>query len=321
MDIPCESRPTEYSPHPASKFEEVRPTPGAWSANQNRNPNYAFTKTALVFKDKLDQIRGRNARIDTSVTAPTRKAEKPTVKIEELQMNPPPTAPSMPLLDRRVRILRVVQHTLLSLTSVAIAVLQSLTYIKWEQTKNVPDAWPQHPMLFPTLVLLIVAVMALLFDASSLVAYLFPTKPIAEKAYLFAIKLHYWITSLKTIAYTIAATICRAGFTMGGQQDLWGWSCSAQGQAMAATNDAGMNCTGNTVAWALSLLNISVEIIGVVITQMMESNKREANSRAMVGGKPNAANDDSAANPLLTKYGDLEDLGNDLHKDPLVAVT
>lgn len=237
------NKPTEYAPHPPSKFEDVRVAPGAWSSTPNTN--YVFTKSAFAFRDKLDQIRGRHARIDSMTEAPSAKAEKPTVTVNEVHKDSPTTAPNAQPLDRRIRTLRVVQHALLSVTSVTIAVLQSLVYIKWTQTKNVPDAWPQHPMLFPTLVLLVVAVMALLFDACSLVAYIFPTKPIAKKAYQLAIQLHYWITSLKAFSYTIAAAICRTGFAMGSQQDLWGWSCSAQGQAMTTTNDASLNCTGN----------------------------------------------------------------------------
>lgn len=243
MEMADVKQSTEYSPHPPSKFEEVRTAHGVWSSNQD--PNYVFTRSAFAFRDKLDQIRGRNARIDSRAPATSTKVEKPIVTVEGVDTNPTPTTPNVLPLDRRVRMLRVVQHALLSATSVTIAVLQSLVYIKWQQTKNVPDAWPQHPMLFPTLILLAVAIMALLFDASSLVAYIFPTKPIAEKAYHLAIQLHYWITSLKAFSYTIAAAVCRTGFAMGGQQDLWGWACSAQGQAMAATNDAGMNCAGN----------------------------------------------------------------------------
>lgn len=237
------NRPTEYAPHPPYKFEEVRIAPSTWSSNQN--PNYAFAKTAFMFRDRLDQIRGRNARVDAIVSDPSAKAEKPTVTIKEIQKDQPPKSSSAPSLARRVRILRVLQHTLLSLTDVTIAVLQSLTYIKWAQTKNAPGAWPQKPMLLPTLLLLAVAAMALLFDVFSLVAYLFPTKPIAKKSYQLAIKFHYWITSLKAFSYTIAAAVCRTGFSMGNQQDLWGWSCSAQGQAMATINNASMNCTGD----------------------------------------------------------------------------
>ncbi|KAF3039303.1 hypothetical protein E8E11_007323 [Didymella keratinophila] len=301
MEMADRNKSTEYAPHHPSKLEEVRTAPGAWSSTQN--PNYAFTKSALAFRDTLDQIRGRNARIDSNTSAASTEAEKPpTVTINEVHKDLPTIAPGVAPLDRRVQILRVVQHALLSATDATIAVLQSLVYIKWAQTKNVPDAWPQHSMLFPTLVLLAVSVMALLFDASSLVAYIFPTKPVAKSAYRFAVQLHYWITSLKAFSYSIAAAVCRTGFSMGNQQDLWGWSCSAQGQAMAATNDAGVNCTGNTVAWALSLVNIAVEVIGVLITQIMENSKRKAEARAMT-------NDD--AKPLIEKVNNLENLRSD----------
>lgn len=60
-----------------------------------------------------------------------------------------------------------------------------------------------------------------------------------------------------------------------------------------------------TVAWALSLVNIGVEIIGVLITQIMDNNKRKADARAM-------ASDD--VKPLMDKYDDLDTLGNELHK-------
>jgi hypothetical protein len=244
MEMADMNKPTEYAPHPRSKFEEIRTAPGAWSSTQT--PNYAFTKSAFAFRDTLDQIRGRNACIESRTSISSTKAEKPpAVTVNEVHKDLPTAEPGVEPLDRRVQTLRIVQHALLSATDVTVTVLQSLVYMKWAQTKNIPDAWPQQPMLFPTLVLLAVSAMALLFDISSLVAYTFPTKPIAEKAYRLAIQLHYWITSLKAFSYSIAAAVCRTGFAMGNQQDLWGWSCSAQGQAMAATNDAGVNCTGN----------------------------------------------------------------------------
>lgn len=56
------------------------------------------------------------------------------------------------------------------------------------------------------------------------------------------------------------------------------------------------------MAWALSLVNIAVEIIGVLITQIMENNKRKADVRAM-------ANDD--AKPLIEKANKLDDLRGD----------
>jgi hypothetical protein len=49
-------------------------------------------------------------------------------------------------------------------------------------------------------------------------------------------------------------------------------------------------------------VNIAVEIIGVLITQIMENNKRKADARVM-------ANDD--ATPLIEKANNLENLRSD----------
>jgi hypothetical protein len=61
------------------------------------------------------------------------------------------------------------------------------------------------------------------------------------------------------------------------------------------------------VAWALSLVNIAVEVIGVLITQIMENNKRKVDARAM-------ANDD--AKPLIDKVNNLESLRGDFDTNP-----
>lgn len=60
-----------------------------------------------------------------------------------------------------------------------------------------------------------------------------------------------------------------------------------------------------TVAWALSLVNIGVEVLGALIAQIMENDKRKSEARAM-------ASDD--AKPLMNKYDDLDTLGNELHE-------
>ena len=65
-----------------------------------------------------------------------------------------------------------------------------------------------------------------------------------------------------------------------------------------------------TVAWALSLLNIAVEIVGVLITQIMKNNKRKADARASTG-------DDSV--PLITKADNLDRMRDDLDTNSLPA--
>ena len=291
-----------------------------------------FTKAAFVFKDELESIRAKKSP-PTSPPADTlsqKLKSQPTAYIREdveLASPPPPLSPASPsstVIDpterdnKPIRILRAVQHTLTSLLSITIAVLQGLTYIKYQQTKDVPNAWPTQPTLFPTLLLLVVAVMALTFDVSSLIAYFMPGKRIAERAFRLAVNVHYWITAVKSGAYVVAAAVCRTGFSVGNQNDLWGWSCSAQGKDMSQVNDAMFNCTGNTVAWILSILNIVVEVLGVVIAFLIT--KKDARSMltpmpTTPAGPtaPNATRSDDMSKPLLVRYEALDGQGDDVH--------
>jgi hypothetical protein len=153
--------------HSAATVDTPGTSPSS-STGSDRQQGLAFTKAALVFKGELDDIRHK-------------KPSGAIVQVEEAPPSPP-TTPTKPTADqlrlaretRRIRILRSVHHGLSSILSIIIATLQSLTYVKYEQTKDVPGAWPKQPTLFPTLVLLVVALVALTFDICSLIAYLMP---------------------------------------------------------------------------------------------------------------------------------------------------
>lgn len=84
---------------------------------------------------------------------------------------------------RRIRILRCIQHLLTALVSLGVAVLQGRTYIIYQQTKDVPGAWPSFPDLFPTLLLFATAVAATTMDLSALIAYMFPQTRVGNWAF------------------------------------------------------------------------------------------------------------------------------------------
>ncbi|KAF2728356.1 hypothetical protein EJ04DRAFT_581415 [Polyplosphaeria fusca] len=318
------------SPKPDGSTVHMDPLPTAYrddnalpgTLTPSEKQNIGFAKAAFAFKDELDHVRANKTHLNASNSPgqlPSEKTQYKTYVVDQETMATPST-PAFPdrteRYNRRIRIFRAVQHTLTSISSIVIAVLQGLTYIKYQQTKDVPNAWPQRPTLFPTLLLMVVAIMALLFDISSLIAYWMPGKRIAEKAFRLAMNLHYWITGVKTIAYTVAAAVCRTGFAVGGNNDLWGWSCSAKGEDMQHVNDASFNCTGNTVAWILSIINIGVEVIGVAITVLVM--KRDGKGYEPMPTSPNAAkspndtSNDSASNPLLQRYSALDSQGDDV---------
>lgn len=84
---------------------------------------------------------------------------------------------------RRIRIVRGFQHLLTALVSLGVAILQGRTYIIYEQTKNVPGAWPSFPDLFPTLLLFATAVAATTMDLCALIAYVWPKTRAGNVAY------------------------------------------------------------------------------------------------------------------------------------------
>ncbi len=74
-------------------------------------------------------------------------------------------------LGRHIKRLRVAQSVLSALLSLTIAAFQAQVYAKYVQTQNAAGAWPPLPNVVPTILLLVVAVVALIFDACMLIAY------------------------------------------------------------------------------------------------------------------------------------------------------
>lgn len=233
-----------------------------WSHTQRQN--LAFAKVVVSFKDQLDHIRTNKSM----PIAPVNEQEVPAT---------PSTPATLPAiietegpLDRKIRIYRTVHHALSSIVSIIIAVLQSMTYAKYQETKNVPGAWPQKPTLLPTVLLLGVAVMALAFDIACLIAYLMPGRRIAKKAFRLAMNLHYFITGAKGLSFTIAASVCRTGFSVAENKDLWGWSCSQAGEKMQSVNNASFNCTGNVSETCPTIFPNHLRCIMAITTSGMQ---------------------------------------------------
>lgn len=264
------------------KKHERRPS---WTANERQS--MIFAKSTLAFKDTLDHVRekksqpenqsytripnenpptpiekiiGNKRRPRSPKPKPTPKAKpsvKPTLKPTPQNHGAVPALSKLAAkkakkekahYDRRIRLLRTIQHFLTSILSFIIATLQGLTYASYMRTKGNPDAWPKKPLLFPTFILLSVAIMALAFDACYLTAYIWPNKRRAQRAVRLATNLHYWITAVKTLAYVVAATVCRAGYDMAGEKDLWGWSCSEKDKPDSGAMNAKGNCSGSVRA-------------------------------------------------------------------------
>lgn len=157
-----------------------------------------------------------------------------------------PAAKAIERGARRIRIMRIIQSTFGAALSVAIAGFQGRVFALFQSSKSVTGAWPDNPNLMPTLLLLAVASLALIFDLSMLLAYLKPNHRMARVAFTVATASHYIITSAKTVSYAIGAIVARTSYNYGNSSgqtaDLWSWSCTDQAAAMQNVNQAPSNC-------------------------------------------------------------------------------
>jgi hypothetical protein len=123
-----------------------------------------FAKTALIFKDMLDGIREKHAAV-TEVIDGSSPPAAPSKSIAVSSSRPitPAALSGAPqggetIIDRRLRLLRLVQSTLTALLAIAIAVLQARAYAAFQAIK---DPSKPNPNLVPTLMVCLIIVKGL----------------------------------------------------------------------------------------------------------------------------------------------------------------
>lgn len=138
--------------------------------------------------------------------------------------------------DKRIKVMRITQSTLSALLSIAIAVFQGRVYWTYQNTREMPGAWPTVPDVVPTLLLFSVAIAALVFDMCMIVAYMRPTSKYAPWAVRIGGVAHYVVASAKTVSYGISAMISKTSYDFGnasGQNaDLWSYTCTEPAAAI-----------------------------------------------------------------------------------------
>jgi len=267
-----------YKQVSCTDLESAEPSPtttggsSLQSPKSERGASMQFAKAALIFKDKLEDTRRRTSRTGDELSPPL-----PTPSTTAYTTSPPPSAQLLlppsnpsnqpeekeeeeedPVTARRLRIIRLVQNALTALVSIAIAVLQARALVSYQQTKDVPGAWPTHANLMPTILLMVVAILAGVLDLCLSLAYLFPAY--ATIFLNLATKAQNVVTCAKAVSYLITAIVCRSGFDYGqasGQKnDLWGWTCTSAAQEFDPVTGASANCVGQ-VRFFLLLFNSS----------------------------------------------------------------
>ncbi|KAK4449735.1 hypothetical protein QBC34DRAFT_437813 [Podospora aff. communis PSN243] len=254
------------SPHPAADRTSIQ-----------------FAKAAFIFKDKLQDVRN-NANKRTTL-----------VHQDEVLPTPPPVTSSDadpkkqekdsgtndvddPIAARRLQTLTLTQSSLTSFLSIAIATLQARAYATYQSTKDTPGAWPTHPNLMPTILLMVIALLAATFDLGVLLAHVFPSR--AAQLLRVANKSHGLMVCVKGLSYLLASVVCRSGFDYGNasgtNNDLWGWTCSEKAAEMGEVTRAGAQCDGQTAAWYIALAQVLIEGLGVVGTVWIHQQSRKA---------------------------------------------
>ncbi|KAJ9618898.1 hypothetical protein H2203_008714 [Taxawa tesnikishii (nom. ined.)] len=197
-----------------------------------------------------------------------------------------PDSPPPQTQRRRVSKLALVRlghHVLTSLLSVAIASLQLATYVTYTRTRHVSDAWPTQPTLSPTVMLMVIALLALALDVCLAALYCAPGKRAAAR--------------VERVGTDISS------FDAGGGHDLWGWTCSAQGAEMGHVNMAGFNCAADTVAWVLAIAQCALETLGILVTTAV--NRRDGKQAEKDG------ENSEAGSPLLAREKRLTGMSED----------
>jgi len=248
--------------HLESESQEPSPTILASSPTSpsSERATFQFAKAAFVFQDKLNDIRKKHTEVQVPKAATLAATPPPqtaphgnTTKGDDSDSSKGTdasiaTKQDDPVAARRLRILRLVQSVLTSLLSIAIAALQGKAYASYLRTKDTPGAWPTHPNLLPTILLVSVAVLAGALDLSLLFAYLFRSH--AKTFFGIAKKSYNILTCVKGVSYVLASVVCKSGFSYGnstGQNnDLWSWTCSAAADKFDSLTQAGANCDGQT---------------------------------------------------------------------------
>jgi len=274
-----------------TRLESPGPSPTASVSSPanttSANPSIQFAKAAFVFQDKLNNVRKKHAEApqETALEAlpPSQSGlqDNTTEGDSTIKGDDDAPEPEDPIAARRLRILRFVQSTLTSLLSIAIAALQAKAYASFQRTKDTPGAWPTHPNLLPTILLIVIAVLASAADLSMLLAYLFRSR--AETFFEIATKSYNTLACVKGMSYVLVSVVCRGGFNYGnstGQNnDLWSWTCSPAADEFDSVTQAGANCDGQTAAWYIALVQIGIEGIGVFGTIFINRRSKKANGK------------------------------------------
>lgn len=137
-------------------------------------------------------------------------------------------------LKRYLRIGKTIVQAISTLLSAIMFGAMVFMSVKFYNTKDEPrggrTAWPKHPKLWPTFMLLIGAGLTLITSIITLISYCWFLKKAKRSWKLTVLKyvIHIGAWAIITILYRYEKN------TNGSNNDLWGWTCSEEADAIQA---------------------------------------------------------------------------------------
>ncbi|KAI9813683.1 MAG: hypothetical protein M1832_006111 [Thelocarpon impressellum] len=174
-------------------------------------------------------------------------------------------------LKRYIRVMRVVSRFFAFGLSLALTATMALTLHKYYSTRGTiiggRNAWAANTKLWPTTMLLVIAVVSLTINLTILGSYWHSVKAANRAAIVSTV---FTVTVLVThlVIWIVTVALYRYGKdTNGKSNDLWGWSCGAPGkiqQQFSDVVDFKQYCNLQSGSWYMSMLEAAVEILTVL---------------------------------------------------------
>ena len=138
-------------------------------------------------------------------------------------------------MKRRIRTFRFIQRLLSAVLSVLVAGTMTFALVKYYTTKshtaaNHMPVWGTAPTLWPTFMLLAVALITLVLNVVTICAYCRSVEK-ANSTDSVAGYIGYGLLAVQVLAWAVSTGLFKMANT---GRDLWGWSCGATADAIQA---------------------------------------------------------------------------------------
>ncbi|KAI9861525.1 MAG: hypothetical protein M1824_002417 [Vezdaea acicularis] len=177
-------------------------------------------------------------------------------------------------LKKRVRIFKFLARSLTFILSIAITGNLAKVLGKYLATKGVliggRNAWAKDTKLWPTIMLLVIAVISAFINSIIMLAYCWRSVKHANRASMISTLFTSVIFVVHIVIWIVTAALYKYGKdTHGVSNDLWGWTCSSKAfkiqPQFQKVVDFDQYCSIQTNSFRLSVAQAVAEIFGLIV--------------------------------------------------------